>query len=70
MSQQILHEREAANITGCKQCSHYKNTEIFELCSHPHSGYHYDGRAEHHTCQHMRGAYGSDKCGPEMRLRK
>lgn len=55
----------AVDIVGCKRCQLHKNVVVFELCTHEYSAYTYDGKPEHHTCQHMR----SGPCGPTMSLR-
>ncbi len=40
----------------CKQCKHYKDSAIFELCLHEKSKYKVDGdpREHYHTISHMR----------------
>ena len=64
MTRQVLVQAKA-DITGCKQCGFFRDTRIFELCTHKLSEYVWEGAVDYHTCQHMRG----NQCGAGMVLR-
>lgn len=63
MTKQTLREYRT-DITGCDKCNGYKQTALFELCTHPKSVYH---GADLHTCQHMREIH-VGACGPDRKL--
>ena len=49
---------------NCKDCQHYRETTLFELCKSPESTYTAGGKTDQHTVGHMRRL----GCGPEARL--
>lgn len=51
-----------------KQCEHYRDVAVFELCHHPKSVYSVAGKSDFHTIVHMREH--ANLCGPIATLRK
>ena len=67
VTKQYLRQYEIVDISGCLSCRFHEDNDLFELCKHGESLYRYDGKEDHHTCQHMRSEWGA--CGPSMKLR-
>lgn len=42
------------NFDVCRQCKHYRNAAVFELCQHPKSAYSVAGKSDFHTITYMR----------------
>lgn len=49
---------------NCKDCKHFRETTVFDLCLHAESTYTAAGKVDQHTVGHMRRF----KCGPQAAL--
>jgi len=38
----------------CRDCKHYRETMLFDLCTRPESTYTAEGKTDQHTIGHMR----------------
>lgn len=66
MSTKTVLREYVTDITGCGDCKHRDDKNIFQLCKHEQSQYRYDGKADYHTIQHMREQ--RSPCGLDKKL--
>jgi hypothetical protein len=53
-----------SDIPRCRDCAHFKETYVFDLCAHAEATYKIAEREDQHTVTHMRRT----RCGPEGKL--
>lgn len=63
-----LRNQPDVDISDCKTCELHSGEMLFDTCFHLKSRYLIGSKLHHHTCQHMRAAYG--QCGPSAALKR